>query len=62
MKALVAQIWDFLPVIGQFTIKGCLRCVASSCCFGRGYTHIQGRAASWGSSGCEEISRLWVPW
>ena len=45
VNALVSQNWDFLAV-RQFTIKGCLCCVSSS----RGYTHIQGGAASRDSS------------
>ena len=56
MNALVTQVQDSIPVVGQFAIKRSLRCVTSSCCcIGRGYTHIQGRAASWDSS--EEICR-----
>ena len=40
-NALVAQVWDFIRVVGQFAIKRRLRCVpSSSCCIGGGHTHI----------------------
>ena len=56
--ALTTEIRYLLPVVSSFTIKGCWRGVsAGCCCVVRGHTHIQGRAASWDSSGSSEISR-----
>ena len=38
----ITQIWYFIPVVKEFTIKSCLCCVSwSRCCIGRAYTHIQ---------------------
>ena len=51
MDALVAQVWAFMPVVRQFTIKSCLFVLRHA------LTHIDGGAASWDSNCSEKISR-----
>ena len=58
LNAVLPQFPDFVSGVREFAIKCRLRCVSGSCrCNRGGHTHIQGRTASWDSSGGENISR-----
>ena len=58
VNVLLSKFSDSISVVRQLTIKCRLRSISASCrCNGGDYAHVQGRTASWDSSGGENISR-----
>ena len=55
MNTLLPHFSNFISVMREFAIKCRLCRVSASCrCNGGSHTHVQGRTASWDSSGSEE--------
>ena len=57
LNTLLPQFSDFVSVVREFAIECRLCSISASCRCNGGHAHVQGRTASWDSSGGEHISR-----